>query len=394
MSLFGGLSDSLFGGGSEASNEAVNQYNGLTAPSIEEQRLKLQKYVDAGQLTPEQAQAALVNSNAYDSMNLDTAGKDAQLEALGQLQDIGSNGGLDAQDRAKLQAIQNDEQTQSKGARDAIIQNAQARGVGGSGLEMLAQLTNAQDSATRASQKDVNVAAEGQQRALQAIQDSANLGGTINNNQFAQQKAVADSRNAINQFNAANTQQANFANAAANNTAQASNLANKQFVSNSNVGLANDQQKFNKGLAQTNFNNQLSIDNAKANALNKAATQANTSAGQDQNIVSGLGSVAGKIYDKLPSVFSDERVKKDIEHFNAGHFLDSLTGYKYKYKDPGMGEGKQVGIMAQDLEKEVPQMVEDTPHGKMVDYSPEKTTGPVLASLADLHERLRRLEGK
>jgi hypothetical protein len=387
MSLFGGLSDALFGGGSQASSDAVNQYNGLTAPSIEEQRLKLQQYVDAGQLTPEQMQAALVNSNAYDSIDQDTTGKDAQLEALSQLQNIGSSGGLDAQDKAKLQDIQNQEQTQAKGARDAIIQNAEARGMGGSGLSLLAELQNQQDSATRASAKDVDVAAEGQQRALQAIQDSANLGGSINQNQFAQQKAVADSKNAINQFNAANTQQTNATNTAANNAAQASNLANKQAVSNANVGLGNQQQQFNKGLAQSNFNNQLSVDNAKANALNQQATQQNLAAGQDKKLI-------GSAVSGAASIFSDERVKKDIEHFNAGHFLDSLTGYKYKYKDPEMGHGEQVGVMAQDLQKEVPQMVEDTPRGKMVDYSPEKTTGPVLASLADLNERLRRIEGK
>jgi hypothetical protein len=387
MSLFGGLSDALFGGGSQDSKDAVDQYKNLIAPSIEEQRVQLQKQVDEGQITPEQMQAALVNSNAVDSIDQDTTGKDAQLEALGQLQDIGSNGGLDAQDRSKLQDIQNQEQTQAKGARDAIIQNAEARGMGGSGLSLLAQLQNEQDSATRASAKDTDVAAEGQARALQAIQDSANLGGTINQNQFNQQKAIADSKNAINQFNAANTQQANATNAASNNAAQATNLANKQAVSNNNVGIANQQEAYNKGLAQTNFQNNLSIAQGSANAMNNAATQANTQAGQDKNLI-------GSAISGAASIFSDERVKKDIEHFDAGHFLDSLTGYKYKYKDPQMGHGEQVGVMAQDLQKDVPQMVEDTPRGKMVDYSPEKTTGPVLASLADLNERLRRIEGK
>ena len=56
-----------------------------------------------------------------------------------------------------------------------------------------------------------------------------------------------------------------------------------------------------------------------------------------------------------------------------------------------MGEGKQVGVMAQDIEKEVPQMVQDTPEGKVVDYN--KAGGPILASMASLHDRLKKLEG-
>jgi hypothetical protein len=88
---------------------------------------------------------------------------------------------------------------------------------------------------------------------------------------------------------------------------------------------------------------------------------------------------------------SDINAKKDIEPFDASAFLDDLTPTKYRYKDPKDGEGKQVGVMAQDVEQEVPQMVEDTPEGKMLNYN--KAGGPIFASLADLHDRLKRLEG-
>lgn len=387
--MLGGITSALFGGGGDDySKEAAELFDKLRLPSIEEQRLELQKYVEEGTLSPEQAEAILLESNAYDSMELDTEGNEASLAALRELEEIGQGEGLTASDRAKLQRIASDEQTQSRGAREAIIQNAQARGAGGSGLEMLNQLTNAQEAATRQSQRDLDVAGMAQDRALQAIIQAGNLGGDINQRKFGQQQAIADSKNAIAKFNADNSQQVGLVNTAANNAAQEKNLANKQTVSNANVDLSNQQQQHNKGLIQQNFNNNLAKTQGKAGALTAQAQQANANRSADMGLVGSLGGSAATLFSK-----SDERAKEDIERFDAGEFLDSLTGYKYKYKDQSDGAGKQVGVMAQDIEKEIPQMVEDTPQGKVVDYSPEKTSGPIFASLADLNERLRRIEG-
>lgn len=392
MGLFDGITGALFGGGgSDSSEEAVNLFNGLTAPDIEAMKLRLKEYVEQGQLSPEQAEAILVNQNSYDSMDLDTEGRDAMLGALSKLEEIGSAGGLTATDRSRLQDIETQEQTAARGAREAILQNAQARGVGGSGVELLAQLTNAQDAATRQSARDMDVAALAEQRALDAIMKSGELGGNINQQQFGQQKAIADSKNEIAKFNAANTQQVNLANTAANNNAQAKNLENKQTIANANVDQANKAQQYNKGLIQQNFNNDMDIRKAKANALNKVGEQANINRSSDQNIVNGLLDTAGNFATKI---FSDENMKKDFEDFDAGRFLDDLMGYRYSYKDKKNGAEKQVGVMAQDLEKQAPQMVEDTAEGKVVDYSPAKAGGPIFASLAEINDRLKRLEGK
>ena len=54
---------------------------------------------------------------------------------------------------------------------------------------------------------------------------------------------------------------------------------------------------------------------------------------------------------------------KDIDGF-----LDSLYAHQYNYKNDAHGKGKQVGVMAQDLEKTQlgKQMVENTPEGKQM----------------------------
>ncbi len=294
--IIGGLGGLFGGGGDDGGDyleEAMALYGTTEIPSIEDQRLILQKYIEQGSLSPEQAEAALVKINGVDSMNLDTAGKDAQMAALSQLSDIGNEGGLTASDKSKLQGIQNQEQTAARGAREAILQNAQARGAGGSGLEMLAQLQNAQEAATRQSTRDLDVAAMGQERALQALQAAGQLGGNINQQQFGQEKAVADSRNEIAKFNAANTQQVGLANTAANNAAQATNLQNKQNVANSNVDLSNQQQQYNKGLIQQNFNNKLNKASAVGNLAKNQANQSNLSNAADNNLFgAGLASLA------------------------------------------------------------------------------------------------------
>lgn len=379
---------SLFGeGGGAYTKQLQRLFDGIDVP--EEKQIQLQQYIEQGLMTPEQARAELVGDNAYDDMQLDTEGHQAQLAALQSLSDIGNEGGLTASDRSKMQAIQNQEQSAAKGAREAILQNAAARGAGGSGLELMAQLQNQQDSATRQSTRDLDVAAMAQDRALQALQQAGSLGGQINQQQFGQQAQVADAKNEIAKFNAANKQQVGMTNVAANNQAQAANLANKQDTSNKNVDIKNQQNQQNNSLGQQTFNNQMSLAQGRSGALNTQSQQANAEqAANKQLIGTGVGALAS-IYGK-----SDEEAKEDVEKFNASDFLDSLTGYKYKYKDSRDGKGKQVGVMAQDLEREVPQMVHDTAEGKMVDYSPKSAGGPIFAGMSDLHERLKRLEGK
>ena len=98
--------------------------------------------------------------------------------------------------------------------------------------------------------------------------------------------------------------------------------------------------------------------------------------------------------------YSDKDLKKNIRSakdkdlLNPGQidgFLDSLFAKQYNYKSKKHGEGKQVGIMAQDLEKTQlgKQMVENTPEGKRVNFG--KGLGLVMASQARLNERLNAL---
>lgn len=180
MGLFDSIGDFLSGGNqskaANASQSSTDQFGNLQLPDVSQMQLQLEQLVQQGVLTPEQAQTYLVQQSDMNNIETDPALFTAQMDALGGLQDISNNDGLTAADRAQLGQIQTQEDSAERGAREAILQNAQARGMGGSGIELLQQFQNQQDSATRKSQKDMDVAAMAQNRALQALQSAGSLG--------------------------------------------------------------------------------------------------------------------------------------------------------------------------------------------------------------------------
>jgi polyhydroxyalkanoate synthesis regulator phasin len=380
------ISGGAYDSARSSAEKGAKAFDQVNLPTAEELQYQLYELVNNGDMTPEQAKAVMQQQSELGGITLDPKLKQAQMEALTQLQDIGQNKGLTDMDRAQLAQIQGEEAAQSRGAREAILQNAQARGMGGSGLEMLSQMKNQQDSATRQSGRDTQVAGMAQQRALQAIQGAGQLGGQIGAQDFGQQAQIAAAKDAINQFNTANQNKAVLSNQAANNAAQQFNLQKQLEVNKANTDIKNQQAGMPAQAKQQVAQNQLSKAGGQAGAQN-AVTQADIARGAANTQV--FGSILGA--GATAATKSDINAKTDLQDFDAGAFLDDLTPTKYRYKDPADGEGKQVGVMAQEIEPHVPQMVEDTPRGKVVDYS--KAGGPIFASLADLHDRLKRLEG-
>lgn len=92
---------------------------------------------------------------------------------------------------------------------------------------------------------------------------------------------------------------------------------------------------------------------------------------------------------------SDRRLKTNVTKGDADAklSLETLEAYAYDYKDGKHGKGRQLGVMAQDLEKAgLGQAVIDTPEGKMVHGA--KLAGANTAMLAALGKRVSKLEGR
>ena len=306
MGMFAGI----FGGGNAASvdtagyNEAINAFKSIATPELSALQVQLDKYVQSGKLSPEAAESVLLNSNSFNDIKLDPSLQGAQKQALQQLQDIASQGGLTATDKAQLNDIQTEQNTVAKGRNEAILSNARERGIGGSGLELTSRLLNEQEAANRASTQGTQVAANAEQRALQSLQAAGQLGGQMEAAQYGQQANKAQAQNAIDRFNAETQQQTNLYNVDTRNQAEAANLAATQDIANKNTGITNQERLNNAAQVQQDYENKLSKAQGVAGgytALGDATTRAQQQeAGASAGMMSGLlgtaGTVIGSIY--------------------------------------------------------------------------------------------------
>lgn len=220
--------------------------------------------VAAERVNANTAERALVDKSAMDGISTDPRLKQAQLAALASMQEIGSSGGMTATERAQLAKVQGEVAQADRGRREAILQNMRSRGMGGSGMELLAQLQSSQGATDRASQAGLDIAGMAQQRALQALTQAGGMAGGIRGQDFGEQSQIAAAKDAIAKFNAANTQQANQFNAGQLNSMGQFNAGLGLDASKFNASSANDMSMFNTGqtnsMGQFNAGNQLRTD--------------------------------------------------------------------------------------------------------------------------------------
>lgn len=273
VSLIGGI----FGGASEAeaaglSREQLNRILGIKEPTIEEQKLALEKYQRGEKLTPAEMSAAGVGDSAFEDISTDPRLKAAQLDALAGLQGVSDAGGMTLTDNANLQKLLGEAATADKGRRDAITQNMAERGMGGTGMELAAKLQAAQDASMQQNQAATDTAANAQARALQALQQSGDMAGAIRGQDFNQDAAKAAARDEIARFNAENRQQSNLVNTQNMMDTNRFNTERGNDVMDANTELSNQEQTYNKGLYQNQFNNALAKQELASNASKEAAS--------------------------------------------------------------------------------------------------------------------------
>jgi hypothetical protein len=290
---------------------ALAQYEQIGVPPIEAQRLIMQQLKSAGHLTPELEQTLTLGNSAMESVSTDPRLKQSQLAALNQLQGIATEGGMNAEDKQRLFQIQNELSRDEQAKRSAVQQNMQSRGIGGSGFELAAQLAGQQGSADRAASMGMDVNAMASRRALEAMMQSGQLAGNIRTQDFGEQSQVAQAKDAISKFNVANGQDVRGRNADRNNSSAQWNLTNDQRIADANVNSANQAEVHNKGLSQTNFENQLALANGKSGQLNSSAQSASDRSRATQNMWGQIGTgvaQAGAAYGQ--NQIDEERLAK------------------------------------------------------------------------------------
>lgn len=277
----------------EARSRALAELMGVKLPTVSEQQLMMEMQQQQGEYNPLLEQAISGGPTSYEQISTDPRLAEAQMGALQSLQQMGEQGITDS-DRAMLNQITRQAAKQNQAKQGQILQEMQARGVGGSGVELAARLRASQESTDRASQQADELAKMALERRLQSVAQAGTLGGNIRQQGFGEQEAIARARDVQNQFNVQNQRAVQSSNINEQNRALLANLAEKQRIADSNVGSRNTQQKYNKELLQQDYLNRLNLASAKSNALTGQANQLAQQAQGTRDMWGNIGSTVGQ----------------------------------------------------------------------------------------------------
>jgi hypothetical protein len=144
-----------------------------------------------------------------------------------------------------LQRARDSSQASAQSRTQSIIDDAQRRGMGGSGLSLAAQLQGAGDSMSQGAALSQQAAIEAYRNKLQATQQSGQMGRQLAGDEMAMESANADIINSFNQRTSRQYQDYLNQRAQMQNDAQLRNLQTQQDISNRNVSTRNEADRFN-----------------------------------------------------------------------------------------------------------------------------------------------------
>jgi len=372
-----------------AMREAAKRLENVDLPDIEKMKLILEAPNLVGELTPEQ-----LGRTELEGISLDPRLRDAQMAALEQLTQRGQEG-MTEEDRIIFRQFMDKSGAEQKSDLANIQAGMQQRGMADSGTSLAAQLQAQQASALAAQQQSAQMAQASIQAKQNALAQAAQAAGQMEQQQFGRQSQVKSAQDVINQFNAANRQ-----------NVAGQNLGQRQRISEQGSALRNQEQMFNKNLQQQQFENEMrkagGLSQASSNMAQMFAGQAQAQAAANQATMGSLIS-GGATLAAAGMKASDKEVKKDIKNASPkeikgelNKLLSKLEPYMYKYKNQEKhGEGRRLGIMAQDLEKSEAgkdMVANDSEGTKSVDVGQVATSA--LAAAKDLMDRVEKLEKK
>lgn len=394
VSALGGLLGNLLGSGDKAQQQAALQaalsnIQGVNAPTAASLQVALQQYKDTGQMSPELEATIQQQQSGMNQVQADPNAVAAQQAALAKLTSA-SNGGLTPADAAALGQIQSQADQSEQGKEGSILQDMQQRGEGGSGNELAARLSSAQSSAEGQRQAGLNVAGQASQRALQAMSQMGSLGGQIQNENFGEAASKAQAQDAINKYNAMNSQQVAGQNTNIGNAAQQYNLQNTQNTSNMNTGVANQQNAMNAQANQTAYSDAMSKAQAEATAEGNMANYYGGQAAQTQSIGSGVGQGLGQGVSAMMNYGSPVGASTGTTSNSGSNYFNSPNPYSTGGSGLSYAHGGEIpGVATVEGDSEVndTQPIEASPGEFVVSREMRKDPGKVKKTLEDLNKK-------
>lgn len=181
---------------------ALARLAAIQDPTYSSQQYQTETYNPELYASPEDA--------AYQEVEIDPRIREYQLAALSQLADR-YNGAADAQMNAEQYQARNQASRLAQGREGAIVQNMQARGMGGAGMEAVLRAQAAQEGANRAQAGGLQAA---QNMALQKLAGQASYLQGMGSFRGQEQQMAGQNADIINRFNMHNTGMRNQTNQA------------------------------------------------------------------------------------------------------------------------------------------------------------------------------------
>jgi hypothetical protein len=201
---------------------------------------------------------------------------EAQRRALQSMGDIYDQGGYTSAEREQIRMAEQQAASAEQAQREAVMQQAQMRGMGNSGAGLAGALAAQQGGANRSADWASQISIAGQQRALQALQNYGQQAGQMRSQSFGEDQTR---RGALDHWNQSNTQLQNAW------RQQWGNSAQQQFQNQANItagitGQYNMEAAQHAQNQQNLTNNALAVGQAAANVYTGGAAGAATSAAQ------------------------------------------------------------------------------------------------------------------
>jgi hypothetical protein len=297
----------IFGGGDAGKSEMekanrlmqdnIARLEAIGIPSMEAQKIALQTPELVGQL-----EAEVLGPSAMEGVQEDPRLKAAQMSALEDISNIAKSGGLDATARLNL------EQGLGRvaGAEQARLQTLREDPTLGQGQKLALQIQAIQGAGQ--SQKDIalQTAAQAQQARMAALGQQGSMATQMSQQQLALAGQKASAADVINQFNTQGRQGVN-----------AQNLASRQSIANQQAANRNQQEIYNKGLFQQEFQNKMAkatgVSGAQTNLANQYTAQGGAAQQAQQAQTSAMINLAGTVAGAGIGAYGDvqaEKVKK------------------------------------------------------------------------------------
>lgn len=157
------------------------------------------------------------------------------------------------------------------------------------------------------------------------------------------------------------------------------NLANSSAsgISNVDTGLGSSLNANQNTLANLNYGANVGIGNANASAdLADQSLGLGLLGGAAKGLTTAIP--GNSILGSLGSLFSDERLKEDIEP--VGELYDGTNVFRYRYKGD---DTTRIGVMAQEIAQDRPEAVHDIGGWLAVDYGKATDRAAELARFLD-----------